>query len=86
MTWRIDKIEQILCSIVSVMHGDSLGLYSDTTLPLDFQFIEELIRRVFRNSIGDFQESICESGFTMVNVSYDTEISDSLRRKVFNFV
>lgn len=86
MTWRIDKIEQILCSIESVMHGDSLGLYSDTTLPLDFQLIEELIRRVFRNSIGDFQESIGESGFTMVDVSYDTEISDSLRRKVFNFV
>lgn len=55
MTWRIYKIEEILGSIESVMHGDSLSLYSDTTLPLDFKFIEELIGRVFRNSIGDLK-------------------------------
>jgi hypothetical protein len=86
MTRRIDKIEQILGSIESVMHGHRLSLHSDTTLSLDFQLIEELIRRVFRYSIGDFQESIGESGLAMVDVSYDTEISDSLRRKVFSFV
>jgi hypothetical protein len=86
MAWRIDKIEQILCSIESIVHRHSLSLYSDTTFPFNFKLIEELIGRVFRYGIRDFKETISKCGLTMVDVSYDTKISDSLWRKVFSFV
>lgn len=85
MAWGIDKIKKILDSFEIVVHGDCLSLYSDTSLSLNFKFIKKLIRRVFGYCICDLEQAIGKSRLTMVDVSNDTEVSDSFGRKVFGF-
>ena len=41
--------------IMSVVHGDSLGLYGDAPFALDLEFVEKLGMGMFGDSIGDFK-------------------------------
>ncbi len=86
MAWRIYEIKKIFLIIKGIMHGDSLSLYSNTSLSLNFKFIKKLIRAIFGYSIGNFKQSISKSRFTMINMCNNTKISNSLRWKILSFI
>ena len=55
------QIEQILVSLVMIVHGDCLSLYGDAPFPLDFELVEELAAGVLGDGVGDFEEAVGKS-------------------------
>jgi len=77
VTWSVDKVENIVLSVVSVIikaHRTSFD--SDTSFTLDIHIIEKLIFHISQlHSIGKLQNSIGKSRFAVVYMSYNAEIS-----------
>jgi hypothetical protein len=56
----------------------------DASLPFKIHIVEYLILIFpFRYSIGLFKQTVGQGTFTVVNMSYDTEITDPVHQKEF---
>lgn len=61
--------------IVGVAHGDSLRLHSDTSISLDFEFVQKLVLVSYRDGTGNLENSVSESALSVVDMRDNTEIS-----------
>ena len=60
-----------------VHHPNGLHLDGNTALALKFHGVEHLVAHLARfDGMGYLQHPVRQSGFAMVNVGYDAEISD----------
>ena len=72
MSRSINEVE----GIPLIVHLDSMGLNGDSTLFLQVHIIQHLIlHQAFVHSSGVFYQSIGQSGFTMVDVRYNTKVT-----------
>ena len=77
MSGSVDKIERIFLAIVIISHSHGSELYRNTPLPLDIHAVEKLFFRVpLSHRLRDVHNTVRKRAFAMVDVSYDTKISD----------
>ena len=86
VAWRIDEVDQVVCSLDSVDHGSGCCVDGDATSGLLFVEVQ--------NTCGASQfvghhscacdEVVGKRGLTVVNVSSDAQVPD-LRKNVHNF-
>lgn len=75
MTRSIYKVENVLLTLKPVVHLDCVAFDSNAAFTLQFHIIKYLCLEIpFRNGICQLQQSVGQSRFPMVNMSYDTEI------------
>jgi hypothetical protein len=56
----------------------------NTSFPFKIHIVEDLVLIFpFGNSIGYFKQTVSQGTFTVVNMSYDTEITDPVHQKGF---
>ena len=79
MPGGINEVQKILLAIVDVFHLNCMALDSNSPLPLEIHVVEHLILKFpFIYGIGSFKQAIGQGAFPMVDMCYDTEISDSV--------
>lgn len=83
MTRSVDQIEDILLSLVGVLHLDGVALDGDSLLLLKIHVIEDLGRHVPAGEcLGQFDKPVSQGTLTMVYVGDDTEIPYMLHKYV----
>ena len=75
MSWSVNEVENVFLSIALIFHLDGMALDGDTAFALQIHVIKHL-PFCDLNGMSFFQQTICQSTFTMVNMSDDTEITD----------
>ncbi len=75
----VNKVQDIFTlihyiAIVIIFHLDGMTLDGDSTLLLKVHIVEHLSLSNL-NGISLLKQSVCQSGFTMVDVSYNTEVT-----------
>ena len=79
MSGRINEVQKILLAVVDVFHLNGMALYSNSPLPLEIHVVEHLVLEFpLIYGIGFFKQTIGQGTFPMVDMCYDTEISDSV--------
>ena len=80
MSGGINEIKQILFSILrDVVKGHRVTLYGYASLPLQIHRIKKLFLHLsLKNRLGTLEESIGQSGFAMINMRYDTKVSNPM--------
>ena len=70
----VDEVQDIFLALVCIFHLDGVALDGDSTFLLQVHVIQHL---AFGDTygLGKFQEAVGQSGFTVVNMGYDTEIA-----------
>ena len=70
----VNKVQDIFITLVCIFHLDGVALDGDSTFLLQVHVIQHL---AFGDTygLGKFQEAVGQSGFTVVNMGYDTEIA-----------
>ena len=80
MAWGIYQVEHIVLPVAVVVHLDGMALDGDATLFFQLHIVKHLILHIaLRHGVGDFQQSVCQRAFAVVNVGNDTEITDVLQ-------
>jgi len=79
MAGGINQVEQIILPVLRVINQRyGVSLDRDSALPFQIHIVEELIGHIAqRNRLGFFQNPVCQSGFSVVNMCNDTEIANS---------
>jgi len=77
MSGCVDKVELILLPVFGfVLHPHRVGFDSYTPLPFKIHVIEDLILHFLSaDSTCQFQKTVGEGGFAVVNMGNNTEIS-----------
>ena len=78
MTWRVDQVEDILFSVLCRINGsDGLSLDRDASFPFQLHIVKNLCLHFPAGQQSCFlYNSVCQGGFTVINMCHDTEISD----------
>ena len=78
MAWCVDQVEDILFSVLCCINGpDGLGLDRDASFPFQLHIVKNLCLHFPAGQQSCFlYNSVCQGGFTVVNMCHDTEISD----------
>ena len=78
MPGGINQIQFILLPIlINIIQTDRLFLDRNASFPFKIHRIQDLRFHIpFLNSTGQFNETICQSRFPMVNMRNDAKISD----------
>ena len=72
--------------LIVVVHLDGVALDSDATFALQIHIVENLRLHVtLGHSLRALQQTICQSGFAVVNVCDDTEVADIFHSKHYNY-
>ena len=81
MTGGVDQVENVLLSLIGVLHLNSVALDGDSSFPFQVHVIQELILFFsFRNRAGEVQQTVGQGTFTMVDMSDDTKVANVLHR------
>ena len=77
MPGRINQVELIGLPATCECHGDSTCLDGDSSLPFEFQIIQQLLFH-FTPSDGSsvFQKPVSKRAFAVIDVCNDTEVAD----------
>ena len=79
VTGGVDQVEDILLSAALVFHLDGVALDRDALFAFQFHVVEYLrLQFALGYGVGRFQEAVGEGALAVVDVGYDTEISDVL--------
>ena len=81
MSRGVDKVQNVLFPFSCIFHLDGMTLDRNASLPLKIHIIKNLILEVpLSYCICFFKETIGQSAFSMVDMCYDTEISDIIHQ------
>ena len=84
MSRSVNEIECIVLTVKLVVHLDGMALDCDATLALQIHVVEYLRLEVFTlHCIGVFQQAVCESTFSVVDMCYYAEIAYILHLRCF---
>lgn len=74
----IDEIENIILPVLSMItQSNGASLDGNAPLPLDIHIVQQLIFHIpQRNGTGFFQNTVGQGGFSMIDMSDDTEVAD----------
>lgn len=76
MPRSVDKIQNIICAVYTVLHLYGVALDCYATLPLEIHVVKHLCLHVLRSHCACiFEQSVGQSTFAVVDMSYDTEIA-----------
>ena len=81
MTRSIYQIQDILLSAMDILHLDRMALDCDAALLFEVHVVEHL-PFCYLYRIGELQQTVGQGGFAMVDVRYDTEITDMLHKEI----
>ena len=78
MARGVDQVKNIFFSVLCAVNGaDCLGFNGNSTLPLQVHVIEYLrLHFTAGQKAGHLDDAVCQSGFAVVNMGDDTEITD----------
>jgi hypothetical protein len=77
VSWGIDEIEFVAFSL----HSGRSEFDGDSAFLFDIHTVEDLVVVEFADGAGEFEHSIGEGGFSVVDVGDDTEVADMLHRR-----
>ena len=84
MSGSINQIQNIFFTIMEIFHLNCMTLNCNTSLPFKVHIIKHLcLIFPFGYCIGLLQQPVGQCTFTMINMSYYTEISDIVHRTSF---
>ena len=74
----IDEVEDILLAVLGLVYSaDGLGLDGDSALPLQIHIVQHLgLHLPAGQKTGLLDDAVRQGGFSVVDVSNDTEIAD----------
>lgn len=75
MSRRIHQVQQIVLSLVVIDHGTCLRFDSNTSLAFNIQFVQHLLVHPRLDSPREFEQSIGECAFAMIDVCDDAEVA-----------
>jgi len=77
VTRRIDQVKQIFLPVPGIFHLYGMTFDGDSTFPFQVHVIQHL---VFSDGhrVSKLQQTVSQGAFTVVDVSYDAEISNVL--------
>lgn len=78
MSWSIHQMQQIVFSLVVVQHATCLRLDRDPSFSLHVQFVQNLLVTSRLDRASELQQPVTERTLAMINMSYDTEVAESL--------
>lgn len=82
MAWGIDEIHKIMFTFVIIFHLYGMAFYGNAPLTFQVHIIKHLVFVfAFRNSACSFEQTIGQRAFPVVNVRYNTKISDIFHRR-----
>ena len=78
MARGVDQVKNVFISIFCPVYSThSLGFNGNSTLPLQVHVIEYLrLHFTAGQKAGHLDDAVCQSGFAVVNMGDDTEITD----------
>lgn len=77
MTRSVDEVQNVIFSSFRMVHLNCVTLYCDAALALNVHVIQGLLLEVsIRNRTRGLKQSVRKGALTVVDVSYDAEVSD----------
>lgn len=76
-------MQQIIIPLVIVYHTAGLRLHGNPPLPLNVQFIQDLLIASRLNRASEFEQPVTERTLPMINMCHYTEIPESFDWYVF---
>lgn len=77
MPGSINQIQNILLSIVKIVHLNRMAFDRNAPFPFQVHVVKHLCLKVsFRNCVSHLKKAISQGAFPMINMGYDTEITD----------
>src|ERR1035441_4996489 len=77
MAWSINEIQDIMMPIQGIIHLDSVALDGDAPFSFNIHVIKHLCLRIAGgNGLGKFQKSVSQGTLPMVNMCYNTKVTD----------
>ena len=79
MPRSVDKVQIISFTNVIIFHLDRVALDGDAPLPFKVHIVENLILVFpFRDCVCLFKKAVSQGAFTVVNMGYNAEITDTV--------
>ena len=76
---RIDQIQLVFLAAIRIAHGDGPGLDRDAALAFEVHVVERLFAHLaLLDGAGQFQQSIGQRAFAVVDMGDDREVADML--------
>ncbi len=77
----VDEVEPVGLSVAPVVHLDGVALDGDAFLPFQVHVVQHLVFHLpVAQGLGEFQQTVCQGRFTMVDMGDDAEIANILHK------
>lgn len=78
MTGGVDKMQQVVFTVVIINHAACLSLDSDAALTLHVQLVQDLLVAARLNGAGELEQPVAERALAMIDMGNDAEVPKTL--------